>query len=415
MEALMGLRGWLTAAGVLVLVAGGAADGTALSSASAVQVDQAAQVAAVDAVLQRRATAVLDRDEDQFLADVDPYNKELRTKQKVLFENLVQFGFGKLTYRQGDPQFDQALLDKYGPTAYLVSGVMEYQIDGIDELPVQTPLGYTFVKRGGRYVLVDDTHLDTGQADSPNQEAWDTGPVLVRRGPRTLVVVEQGQTEAAKSILADAQVAVKAVNRWWLPGWQGGGLVIALDDTKVRSADFNGPTWKDTSAVATPVYRAEAGLGGSYVVVNPRDRGELDARLLAHEFTHVATAPDGPSAPLWLVEGMAGYVQRLPMGGEPTVDLGKYRDLVRSKYLNKAKALPTDKQFFGPTKDSSYAIGWYAVDYLVRKYGLNQVVGLHQVLAQELNSQGRRDSLITAQLGRTEAQIFADLKAASDS
>lgn len=406
----MGRRGWLMAAGALLIVASGLTDGTAASSPTAVQVDPAAQVAAVDAILQRRATAVLQHDEDQFLADVDPYSKELRTKQKTLFENLVQFGFGKLTYRQGDPQFDQTVVDKYGPTAYLVSAVMEYQIDGIDELPVQTPLGYTFVRRDGRYVLADDTHLDTGQLDGPNQEAWDTGPVLVRRGPRTLVAVEQGQTELAKTILADAQVAVKAVNRWWLPGWQGGALVIALDDTKVRAADFNAPRWKDTPAVATPVHRADAGLGGSYVVVNPRDRGQLDARLLAHEFTHVATAPDGSSAPLWLVEGMAEYVSHLPMDGEPPVDLGKYRDQVRSKYLNKAKSLPADKEFFGPTKDSSYAIGWYAVDYLVRKYGLIQVVGLHQAMAWQVNSQGRRDSVLTAQFGRTEAQIFADLK-----
>ncbi|MDX6260020.1 MAG: hypothetical protein QOH84_1708 [Kribbellaceae bacterium] len=405
----MGLRGWLTAAGVLVIVAGGAADGTALSSASAVQVDLAAQVAAVDAVLQRRGTAVLERDEDQFLADVDPYNEKLQAKQKVLFENLVQFGFSKLVYRQGEAQFDQTLLDKYGPTAYLVSAVMEYQIDGIDEQPAQTALGYTFVRRDGRYVLVDDTHLDTAELDSPNQEAWDTGPVLVQRKARTMAVVEQGQSQLATKILADAQVAVKAVNRWWAPSWQGGGMVIALDDPNVRSADFNGPKWKDTPAVATWVHRADDGFG-SYVVVNPRDRGELDARLLAHEFTHVATAPDGPSAPLWLVEGMAEYVKQLPMTGEPTVDLAEYRAQVRSKYLNKAKALPTDEQFFGPAKDSSYAIGWYAVDYLVRKYGLNQIVGLHQVMAQQPNSQARRDSLITAQLGRTEAQIFADLK-----
>ncbi|MFI5712290.1 hypothetical protein [Kribbella sp. NPDC051620] len=406
----MGWRGWLTAAGVLVIVAGGAADGAAASRPAEVQVDPAAQAAAVDAILQRRATAVLQHDEDQFLADVDPYNEELRASQKVLFENLVQFGFGKLTYRQGDPQFDQTLLDKYGPTAYLVSAAMEYQIEGIDEQPMRTPLGYTFVKRDKQYVLVDDTALDTARPGSPNREAWDAGPVLVQRGPRTMAVVEQSQVELAKSILADAQVAVKAVNRWWLPSWQGGALVIALDDTSVRSADFNGPLWKDNSAVATPVQRADTAFGSAYVVVNPRDRDQLDARLLAHEFTHVATAADGPSAPLWLVEGMAEYVEHLPMGSERAVDLAKYRDHVRSKYLNKAKALPTDKQFFGPTQDSSYAIGWLAVDYLVRKYGLNQVVGLHQEMAWQVNSQGRRDTVMTAQLGRTEAQIFADLK-----
>lgn len=407
-----GLRGWLAAAGVVAIVAGGAADGSAASSHTALQIDIAVQSAAVDAILQRRATAVLGHDEAGFLADIDPYNKELRAAQKVLFENLVQFGFSKLAYHQDAPQFDQTLLDKYGPTAYLVSAAMEYQIDRINELPVQTALGYTFVNRRGRYVLVDTGHLDSEYPDSPNQEAWDTGPVLVKRGDRTLVVVEVGQTQLATSILTNAQLAIKAVNRWWAPDWKGGAMVIALDDTKVRSTDFVGSDWKDFAAAATPVYRwpADAGDDGSYVVLNPHERGQLDARLLAHEFTHTASAPYGHGAPLWLVEGVAGYVQRMPMYSEQTVDLRKQRELVRSKYVNKAKALPGNDQFFGQTQNSSYATSWYAVDYLVSKYGLNLVVGLYQELAGQRSTPAVRDSVMTAQLGLTEAQLFAALK-----
>ncbi|NEA33930.1 hypothetical protein [Streptomyces sp. SID13031] len=366
----------------------------------------------MDAILQRRAAAVLRRDEGEFLADVDPYNKELLAAQKVLFQNLVQFGFGKLAYHQGAPQFDQALIDKYGLTAYLVSAAMEYQIDGINEQPVQTALGYTFVKRSGRYVLVDDSHLDSEYPDSPNQEAWDTGPVLVQRGERTLVVVEAGQTQLATSILSNAQLAIKAVNRWWAPDWKGGTVVIALDDTKVRSTDFAGSDWNGFAAVATSVYRwpADAGDDGSYVVVNPRERGQLDARLLAHEFTHVASAPYGRGVPLWLVEGAAGYVQRMPIYSKQTLDLHEQRDLVRSRYVNKAKALPTNDQFVGLSKDSSYATSWYAVDYLVGKYGLNLVLGLYQELAWQESTPARRDSVMTEQLGRTEQQLFAELK-----
>ncbi|GAA0925698.1 hypothetical protein GCM10009554_05370 [Kribbella koreensis] len=353
-----GLREWVAVAGVLAIVAGGAADGAAASSSAEVQVDAAAQVAAVEAVLERRATAVLQHDEGQFLADIDPYNKNLRASQKVLFENLVQFGFSKLAYRQGEAQYDQALLDKYGPTAYLVGGVMEYQIDGIDELPAQTPVGYTFVKRAGRYVLVDDSYLDTDQPDSPNQEAWDTGPVLVQRGPRTLVVVEPGRTEVAKTILADAQVALKAVNRWWLPDWKGGALVIALDDTKVRSTDFKGPVWNDTAAVATPVRRADAGFGGSYVVLNPRDRGQIDAGSLAHEFTHVATASDGPSAPLWLVEGMAEYVRGCRWPASP---LSIWRSTaswcVRGTWTRRRRCRPTSSSSARPKRAPTRSAG----------------------------------------------------------
>lgn len=411
-----GLRGWLAAALVAAIVGGGVADEAAVGSPTAVQVDLAVQSAAVDGILQRRAAAVLQRDEAQFLADVDPYNKKLQAAQKVLFGNLVQFGFGKLAYLQDVQQFDQTLVDKYGPTAYLVSVVMEYQIDGIDELPMQTALGYTFMKRGGRYLLVDDTHLDTAMPDGPHQEAWDTGPVLVQREARTMAVVEPGNSQLAASILADAQVAVKAVNKWWLSSWKGGGMVIALDDHKVRGTDFDGPDLKDYSAVASPVFRklpgiAEGGAeyGGSYVVVNPSKHSKLDAPLLAHEFTHVASAQWGPSAPYWLIEGAAEYVLRKPMAGERDVDLARARNVARSKYMNKAKALPTNKRFH-QTKDSSYAISWYVVDYLVGKYGLPLVVGLYQELAGRPDTPARREAAMIAQLGRTEAQIFADAK-----
>ncbi|WP_433007863.1 hypothetical protein [Kribbella sp. CA-294648] len=125
----MGRRGWLAAAGVVVVagcaVAGGAAwrghaDGgespapvpVPVSSSplpTAVQVDAAAKPA-VDAILRRRAAAVLKKNEAQFLADVDPRNKKLLAAQKVLFGNLVQFGFAKLSYVPGQPQVKQPLM-----------------------------------------------------------------------------------------------------------------------------------------------------------------------------------------------------------------------------------------------------------------------------------------------------------------
>jgi hypothetical protein len=231
------------------------------------------------------------------------------------------------------------------------------------------------------------------------------------------VVVERGKTQLAKSILADAESAVRAVNKLWSASWRGGGLVIALDDKVVRTADYTKPKdAEDFLASATFVFRtlpgevqSEGTFGGSYVVVNPRYRDELGARVLAHEFTHVATAPYGPDAPTWLVEGTAEYIEQLPMDGERDLDLNRYRSMVRTKYFNKVKALPTDQQFYQTVK-SSYPIGWYTVDYLVDKYGATKLAKVYQELARQGFSQNQRDLIFTAQLGRTEAQLFADLK-----
>lgn len=184
----MGRRGWLAAAGVVVVagcaVAGGAAwrghadegqsPGPVPVASSprptAGKVDPAPK-AAVDAILRRRATAVLRKNEAQFLADVNPRNQKLLAAQKVLFGNLVQFGFAKLSYVPGQPQVKQPLVDQYGPSTYLVSVAMRYQISGIDEQPVETALGYLFVQRGGRYVLIDDTQLDVGLPRGSHREA----------------------------------------------------------------------------------------------------------------------------------------------------------------------------------------------------------------------------------------------------
>ncbi len=74
---------------------------------------------------------------------------------------------------------------------------MTYQIRGIDTVPVRAMLGYTFTERPtGGWMLVSDTDLDKRLPRGSHQEAWDTGEVLVKRAPRVLVVVEQGQDAA---------------------------------------------------------------------------------------------------------------------------------------------------------------------------------------------------------------------------
>ncbi|TCM49973.1 hypothetical protein EV648_10213 [Kribbella sp. VKM Ac-2568] len=370
-------------------------------------------------MLAARAEAVRLNKPAGFLANVDPGNKSLVARQKLLFSNLRQFGFASLRYEQLREQFDQTLVDKYGPSTYLVAVAMAYQIKGIDPQPVRTMLGYTFTEKpNGGWMLVSDTDLDHLLPRGSHQEAWDIGEVLVKRAPRVLVVVERGQTRLADSLLAKAGSAVKAVSKSWPSGWTGSGVVIALDDKVVRGADYTLPkNAEDALAMATWVYRTlpgeVSGMGeraDSYVVINPRNRSRVDARTLAHEFTHVATAPYGPYAPRWLVEGAATYVEFLPMDGATNLALDNYRREVRTKYLAKAKSLPVDNLFF-QNSTSSYPLSWLAVDYLFTKYGGTEVGTLYQEMAALGSTQAERNRIMLEHVGITEATLFQALRA----
>lgn len=384
-------------------------------------IDETARTAGVSKVLLRRAQAVRQNDAAEFIRDVDPVNKTLVAQQKMLFTNLRQFGFQSLRYDLLREQFDQRLVDKYGPSTYLVGVAMTYQLKGIDPQPVRTMLGYTFTQKpDGGWLLVSDSDMDHLLPRGSHQEAWDLGEVLVKRAPRVLIVVEEGQPKLAKDLAEKAVSAVQAVSKSWPGGWTGSGVVIALDDKIVRGADYTVPkNAEDALAMATWVYRTLPGesttmgeRADSYVVINPRNRAKVDARTLAHEFTHVASAPYGAFAPRWLVEGAATYVEFLSMAGEEDLALDKYRKEVRTKYLVKAKALPADRVFFKDS-NSSYPMSWLAVDYLFTKYGGVEVGTLYQELAALGSTQAARNRIMLEHLGITEAGLFQALRAAA--
>lgn len=409
------------AGGLVLHHSGSRSAGFEASAPATPDIDLAARATAVDMVLKKRAQAVLTDNQKEFLADVDPGNKSLVARQRTLFTNLRQFGFAHLTYQQLSQQFDDAITQKYGPSTYLVAIAMTYQIRSIDTVPVRAMLGYTFTERPtGDWMLVSDTDLDKRLPRGSHQEAWDTGEVLVKRAPRVLVVVEKGQDQLASKLVGTASSAVKAVSKSWPGGWNGSGVVIALDDKIVRGADYTQPqNAEDAIAMATWVYRTlpgevtgEGQRADSYVVINPRNRDKVDARTLAHEFTHVATAPYGPYAPRWLVEGAATYVEFLPMDGAEPLALGRYRQDVRTKYLAKAKSLPADAVFFQQS-DSSYPLSWLALDYLFTRFGGTEVGTLYRELAALGTTQADRDRIMLEHVGLTEAGLFQALKAAA--
>jgi hypothetical protein len=376
----------------------------------------AARRIAVDTILLRRATAVRTADETLFLQDVDPANPRLREQQKVLFANLVDIGFGEIGYSQAEERFDAATVRAHGRSTYLVRVLMRYQIPKVDLTPVSTELGYTFIDRGGRWILVDDNDLDKDLGPGAHQEPWDLGRIEVHRGPRVLVLVEKGDARRGRSIVAEATQGVAEVAAYWPRKWQGSVLIAALDEKAVRDARFadedvesaasSGSTFSSLPGQDT----ADGTVAGAYIVINPSERDRIDEILLSHEITHVATADLGGYEPLWLAEGAAEYVswrgiEAISAPGE----VGNWEQDVIDQALPLLSALPSDVGFYQNTADV-YGVSWLAVRLLVSQVGLTGVENLYEDLARNGFDQAARDRILQARTGYTEATLWTRLK-----
>ncbi|HET6741248.1 MAG TPA: hypothetical protein VFH76_20025, partial [Kribbella sp.] len=321
----------------------------------------------------------------------------------------------ELGYSQAEERFNPAVLKAHGSTTYLVRVLMRYQIPKVDFTPVTTELGYTFIARGGRWLLTADNELDSDLGPGAHREAWDLGRIEVQRAPRVLVIVEKGDTKRGRSIVREAQEGLAEVTRYWPLKWSGAVLVIALDETEVRDARFadediesaasTGSTFSSLPGQDT----ADGTVAGGYVVINPNERDRVDEILLSHELTHVATAALGGYEPLWLAEGAAEYVswsgiEAISGPGE----VGKWEQEVIDDALPQLTALPTDAGFYENSADV-YGVSWLAVRYLVQRIGLAAVEQLYTDEAMNGTDQAARDRILLSRTGLTEATLWTSL------
>jgi len=376
----------------------------------------AARRVAIDTILLRRAQAVQVENKALFLADVDPADKPLVAEQRILFANLEEIGFTEVGYSQAEERFDADVVRAHGRTTYLVRVLMRYQIPKVDFTPVTTELGYTFVNRGGRWLLVSDDDLDDDLGPGAHKEAWDLGRIEVFRGPRVLVVVEKGDVERGRQIMTEASEGLAEVSAYWPRKWLGSVFVIALDENDVRDARFadediesaasTGSTFSSLPGQDT----ADGTVAGGYIVINPGERDRVDEILLSHEITHVATADLGGYEPLWLAEGAAEYVswkgiEAISGPGE----VGKWEQGVIDDALPALSALPGDAGFYQNSADV-YGVSWLAVRYLVQRVGLQPVEDLYEDLAMHGTDQESRDRILQSRTGLTEATLWTSLK-----
>ncbi len=126
--------------------------------------------------LDRRAAAVVDRDESAYLAALDPAAASLRAAERREFANLAQVPLRSWEYRLTG-------LDRTSAGRATAEVELRYRFDGYDDAPVKAAERLDLVRRDGHWYVAAE-HPGSGGG----RQFWEQGEVTVVRGARSLVL-----------------------------------------------------------------------------------------------------------------------------------------------------------------------------------------------------------------------------------
>ncbi|MET9519811.1 hypothetical protein [Streptomyces sp. NPDC002994] len=349
----------------------------------------------IQRTLDRRAAAVVDRDEAAYLAELDPESTRLRAAEREEFANLAQVPLRSWEYRLTG-------LDRTGTGRATALVELRYRFDGYDEAPVKAAERLDLTRRGGRWYVAAERPDRSG-----GRQLWEQGKVTVVRGAHSLVL-GAGQDEKRLRAIADAaDRAVPAVDRAWPGRWARRLLILVPTSLDGMGSLLGAPAagYRGIAAVTT----GEAGGAGrsgaapaDRVVVNPEAYavlGEFGQQVvLTHESTHVATrAHTSAATPMWLSEGFADWAAYRGTGRTAAQAAPELERSVRAG--DAPAALPTDEDFgFGGDAGAlgrAYEGGWLACALIAQEWGEGRLRAFYRAVGEGAVEQAMREVLGT--------------------
>ncbi|MFC7309086.1 hypothetical protein ACFQVC_33385 [Streptomyces monticola] len=349
----------MRAAGVLLaaLLVGTSCAGPAPRDSAATDVEQ---------LLDRRAAAVLDRDEEAYAATGHPDDDE--------FDNLAQVPLRSWEYRL--TRLDRT---KAGATA---TTELRYRVSGYDTAPITVSRTLDLKKRGdGWYVAAERP-----AAKAPEQ-LWEQGEVTAARGARSLVLGVGRDEEQLRRYADLADRAVPAVRDAWGSDWSGRVVVLVPDSTDGMAGllGASASAYQGIAAVTTGEAGGAEKAPADRIIINPEAYdvlGDFGKQVvLTHEATHVATrAHTSAATPLWLSEGFADWVGYRGTGRTAAQAAPELSRAVLDGRL--PAALPDDKAF-GFAGDASrlaqaYEGGWLACRMIAETWGEAKLIDFYK-------------------------------------
>ncbi|HEY0636049.1 MAG TPA: hypothetical protein VGD67_00230 [Pseudonocardiaceae bacterium] len=344
---------------------------------------------AVRDLLDRRATALRQRDEAAFLTTIDPLaSADFVAAQRALFTNLGGVPLSEWSYRVdgSSPATPPRRAD--AGELWAPRTTLRYALEGVDTVPTERPMGYLYARRDGRWYLTSDTELGP-DGERTWRGPWDFGPCVAVAAPGGLVVGHAGQEELLTRLAAELDAAVLAVTEVWGTEWSQQVAVIVPAGTE-ELRELVGPAFAvdgiAAAAVADLVDVANHTAIGQRVVLNPTQIGRLSTAarriVLRHEITHIAArAATVDGAPMWLLEGFADYVGYRDSGLRPREAAPDLVRVMRTRGV--PDTLPADTDFTGGSTDLdlAYQLGWSAALHVVELAGEDGLVRLYRLVA----------------------------------
>jgi hypothetical protein len=355
-------------------------------------VDDVTRVDAVADLLRRRAQAVLARDEQSFLATLDPKaDPAFVATQRRLFTNLAGVPFDAWSYRlHADDTLDVSGLANTNPADELWAPAVDlrYALRGADLIPTDRPMGYLFARHGDVWYLTSDTALDP-LGRRTWRGPWDFAPCVVSTTEHGIVLSHPGSEPMVERLVRELDTSVEAVSAVWPTSWSR-RVALMLPDTPGEMRALVGPDFPVESvvavAVADRVVNKTRTVAGQRVVLSPSGIRALSVAslriVLRHEITHLAARADTvDGSPTWLLEGFADYVGYRDSGvtlAEGAPDLAK-----RVRQDGPPSALPEDRAFRsrGSELDLAYQQSWSLARYIAERYGEPTLIAVYRKLA----------------------------------
>ncbi|MEU7720556.1 hypothetical protein [Streptomyces tibetensis] len=353
----------------------------------------------VQRLLDRRAAAVLDRDERAYE----------RTGSGMDFAKLRAVPVAAWSYRVTEVR-------RTGDTA-TADAELRYRVAGYDQAPVTAGRTLRLGRDAdGRWSVDTDR-----PAKKAAQQLWDQGAVQLARGRHSLVlgVGQSGQELRDFADLADR--AVPAVSEAWGTDWSRRVVVLVPKSVEGMAGLLGSPasSYRGIAAVTTGETGAARGRApADRIIVNPDAFALLgglgEQVVVTHETTHVATrARTTAATPLWLSEGYADWVGYRAAGRTPVEAAPELSRAVREDRL--PTALPDDEDF-GFTGDASrlarsYESGWTACRLIADRWGEARLGAFYRAVGEHRQRAGAVEDAMRKVLGTTPEAFTEDWRA----
>ncbi|MET7983968.1 hypothetical protein [Streptomyces sp. NPDC005281] len=310
-------------------------------------------------VLDRRAAAVLDRDEAAFRAT------GAAAGAGTGLANLRDVPLSGWSYRL-------AGLNRSGDRA-TARAELRYRIAGYDAAPVKVDRTLGLTRSGGTWRVTSDKPSGKG-----GDQLWDEGTVTAVRGEHSLVLGVGQSGERLRSFAGLADRAVPAVSDAWGTDWSRHVVVLVPKSLEGMAGLLGSPAsgYRGIAAVTTGEAGGSARAPADRIIVNPDAYGVLGDLgkqvVLTHETTHVATRSHTTAAtPLWISEGYADWAGYRGSGRTPGQVAPELQRAVAEGQV--PAALPDDRDF-GFAGDAgalarAYEGGWMACRLIADHWG----------------------------------------------